>query len=402
MPQYDNKELMGLILKSSIGVIGRRTSEAYANVIVSNAIKNLESQYSFLKYIHIKGTKYSEIYEIVSIDQEIEEIDRETIGITTRKYIENIILSMGKNAGYYFIKEIKEDLPFPFVETIKKIGVDLDYIQLKFITEIKEFSKYKIENHDLFKNVFITIFEILDRNIDRDSAYSLINEFVTRLQIEYPILKYIKINDIRAIQNVDIVTVDNAVNQSSSEKVGGAIQKVVQELNFLVIEKYNLFFIDKLKKSLNHDIIFKLEEIGINFDIIQLKQISVVKHVLKALIEVLSNSSTESYAIVIVNEIIRKFEDKFEFLKTIKIDGLNYSDDLNGIIVPSEIETVRQSDLGRSIQKIIEGIVKLLGENAGGYFIDKLKDQLGKAYVLRIEDMGVNLHLIELRRNFLI
>ena len=157
-----------------------------------------------------------------------------------------------------------------------------------------------------------------------------------------------------------------------------------------------------LKNSLNADYLFKLEEIGVNFDIIQLKQTVVIKNVLKALVDVLSNSSTESYAIVIVNEIIRKFEDKFEFLKTIKIDGLNYSDDLNGIIVPSEIETVRQSDLGRSIQKIIEGIVKLLGENAGIYFIDKLKDQLGKAYVLRIEDMGVNLHLIELRRNFLI
>ncbi len=400
MPQYDNKELIGLILKTSIGIIGRRTSEAFANVIVSNAIKSLKNQYSFLKYIHIKGTKYSEIFEIISIDQEIEEIDKEIIGITTRKYIENIILSMGKNAGYYFIKEIKEDLPFSFIESIKEIGVDLDYLQLKFITEIKEFSKYKIENHDIFKNVFKKIFEILDRNIGRNSAYLLLNEFITRLQMEYPILRYVKINDLRSIQNVDIVTIDNAVDQSSSTEVGGAIQKVVQELNSHVIEKYNLFFIDTLKNSLYDIIIFKLEEIGVNFDIIQLKKISVFKHVLKALVEVLSNSSTENYAIVMVNNIIRKFEDKFEFLKIIKIDSLQYSENLDGIIVPSEIETVRQSDIGRSIQKIIEGIVKLLGEDAGRYFIDKLKDQLGKAYLLRIEEMGVNLHLIELRRNF--
>ncbi len=399
MPQYGNKELIGLMIKSTIGVIGRRTSEAYANVIVGNAVKELEGKYSFLSNVHIKGTKYTEIFEIISIDEDIEEVERNKLGTTMREFLKNIILLMGKNAGYYFIKEIKEDLPFSFVESIKEIGVDLDFLQLQFITEIKEFSKYKIENHDLLKNVFTTIFEILDRNIGRDSAYLILNEFVTRLQIEYPILKYIKINDIRSILNVDIVTVDNAVDQSLSTKVGAAIQKCAQELNFYVIEKNNLFLIDKLKNILNADYLFKLEEIGVNFDIIQLKQTTVIKNVLKALVDVLSNSSTESYAIVMVNNVIRQFEEKFEFLKQISIDGMHYSEGLNAIIVPIDVESVRQSDLGRSLQKIIEKIARSLGEDAGKYFIDKLKGQLGKAYVLRIEDMGVNLHLIELRQN---
>ena len=399
MPQYGNKELIELMIKSTIGVIGRRTSEAYANVIVGNAVKKLEGKYSFLSNVHIKGTKYTEIFEIISIDEDIEEVEKNKLGTTMKEFLENIILSMGKNAGYYFIKEIKEDLPFSFVESIKEIGVDLDFLQLQFITEIKEFSKYKIENHDLLKNVFTTIFEILDRNIGRDNAYFILNEFVTRLQIEYPALKYIKINDIRSILNVDIVTVDNAVDQSSSTKVGAAIQKCAQELNFYVIEKNNLFLIDKLKNILNADYLFKLEEIGVNFEIIQLKQTIVIKNVLKALVDVLSNSSTESYAIVMVNNVIRQFEEKFDFLRQIKIDGIHYSEGLNSIVVPTEIESVRQSDLGRSLQKIIEKIARSLGEDAGRYFIDKLKGQLGKAYILRIEDMGVNLHLIELRQS---
>jgi len=171
------------MLKSTMGVIGRRTSEAFANVIVGNTVKELEDKYSFLRNVHIKGTKYTEIFEIITIDQDIEEIEKNKLGTTMREFLENIILSMGKNAGYYFIKEIKEDLPFPFVESIKEIGVDLDFLQLKFITEIKEFSKFNIENHDILKNVFTTIFEILDRNIGRDSAYLILNELINRYNI---------------------------------------------------------------------------------------------------------------------------------------------------------------------------------------------------------------------------
>jgi len=214
-------------------------------------------------------------------------------------------------------------------------------------------------------------------------------------------LRYLKINDIRSIQNVDIVTVDNSVDGALPSKVGAAIQKCTQELNFHVIEKNKLSLIDKLKNSLNADYLFKLEEIGVNFDIIQLKQTTVIKNVLKALVDVMSNSSTESYAIVMVNNVIRKFEDKFEFLSNVKVDGIHYSEGLNAIVVPSEIESVKESDLGRSLQKIIENIASSLGEDAGRYFIDKLREQLGKAYVLRIEEMGVNLHMIELKRDFM-
>ena len=45
MPQLENKDILGIILRSTIGVIGRRTSEAYANIIISNALKELEEKY---------------------------------------------------------------------------------------------------------------------------------------------------------------------------------------------------------------------------------------------------------------------------------------------------------------------------------------------------------------------
>ena len=53
MPQLENKELLEQLLKSTIGVISRRTSDAYANVTIGLAIKELTEVYSFLKYIKI-------------------------------------------------------------------------------------------------------------------------------------------------------------------------------------------------------------------------------------------------------------------------------------------------------------------------------------------------------------
>ncbi|RLF33387.1 MAG: hypothetical protein DRM98_02380, partial [Thermoplasmata archaeon] len=145
----------------------------------------------------------------------------------------------------------------------------------------------------------------------------------------------------------------------------------------------------------------KLRDVGVNLDVIKVSQSLIVKHVIKALVEILSESSSKNYAVVLVNNVLRKYDKKFEFLKEIKLESTSFSQNDNGIDIPSVIDSVRASELGRSIQRIIEDISISLGEDAGRYFIDKLKKRLGKAYLLRIEELGVNLHMIELKRNLM-
>jgi hypothetical protein len=140
---------------------------------------------------------------------------------------------------------------------------------------------------------------------------------------------------------------------------------------------------------------------GVNFDVIKLSQVLVVKHVLKALVDVLSDSSTQSYAVQIVNNCLRQYEFKFDYLKGIEIDGLHFSEGLDAINVTEELDSVSASDLGRGLQKVIENISISMGEEAGIFFIEKFKRRLGKACVLRIEEIGVNLHMIELRQNMM-
>ncbi|KYK30924.1 MAG: hypothetical protein AYK22_08445 [Thermoplasmatales archaeon SG8-52-3] len=399
MLQLDNKDILGCILRSTINVIGRRTSESYANIFISKALKDLSEKYRFFKFIEIRGTQYSETVETVNIDPGLNNVETKEIGKATNDLMIEITKTLGKGAGFYFIREIKETLPFDYELAIKKIGIDLDLIQLQFVTETKEKFKFKIGNFDILTYSFKALFHILDREFDKDVAILTLTDLVVRLRTQYPVLGKVEINDIRSIQGVDPVSIDKDVNAEDSSKVGETIQKCFQELNKYFNEKSDISLVNELKDYLNSDYLFKLEEIGVNLDILQLSQVLVFKNVLKALVDIINETTTQSYAILLVNNVLRKFEDRYEYLEKVKIDGSSYSESIDAIIVPQELNSIRSSELGRGIRKIIEDIINSLGEEAGSEFVKKFKKRVGKAYLLRIEEIGVNLHLIELKQN---
>lgn len=399
MPQIENKVLLGRLLRSTIGVISRRTSEAYANVVISNAIRDLSEKNLLFKYIEIVDSQFNEVYDVAEIDDKINEVIIEEIGKSTKEFIQRITKSMGKNAGFYFIKEIKEDLPYDYAKSMKEIGVDFDFIQLDFLTKVKQNLQFEIKHSEILKYIITVLYEILEKDEGRNYSYSLISELIDRLSIKYQVLKNIKINDIRSIQGVDIVTINDEADNVETSNVGAGIQKIIQEINNQLNEKGGFDFVEKLKDQISADYNYKLKEMGVDFNVIKLRQDVVLKHVLKSLIDILSDSSTQSYAILMVNNVLKKYHQKYEFLKTVQIDSLKYSEEGDGILVPPEINSTRGSDLGRSIQRVIEEISKSMGEEPGMNFINKFKKHLGKAYVLRIEELGVNLHMIELRQN---
>ena len=399
MPQIENKELLGRLLKSTIGVISRRTSEPYANMVISSAINKLKIKYLFLNSVKIIIGDYNEIFDVVEINDNINNVDIKEIGEASREFMVKIIQSMGKDAGYYFIREIKEDLPYDYEKSIKELGVDLDLLQMEFIDDVKQENKFGVKNDEILKYMMSVLYELLERDSGRSFSFETLNEVVTRLSIEQEALKYVKINDVRSIQNIDVVTVDKSVNSMESTDVGSAIQKVIQEIFNQFDERKGFLFMDNLKNLINADYNIKLSQIGVDLGIIKLKQELVMRHVLKTLIDLLSGASTPSYAVLMVNNILRNFDTKFSFLKEVKIDSLKYSQGEDGIIIPSDINQVRASELGRSLQRIIENISTAMGEDPGRSFIDRFKSNLGKAYILRIEELGVNLHMIELRNN---
>jgi len=403
MAQIQNSDVLFRILKSTIDVISRRTSDSYANIVIGNVIEELKSDYELYEYVTIKKNTYSEeIIEAIELDEDVNNIKTSILGEGINQFIKQIIETLGKEAGYFFIKEIKEDIPYDLEQVVKDIGIDLDFLQLQFLADIKQKNKSEYENKMIFSYVLTLLYEILEKNKGRRFSYNSMDEIIKRISIENEILKYIKLNDPSLNQNLELIQIENDVNRYEPRYTGAAIQKIIQEICNYLEEREVYDFIEKLKRSVaSAEYSSKLGNIGVNLDIIKLNQELMVKHVLKSLVDVLSDSSTINYAIFLVNDVLRKTEKRFVFFKDIKIDSMKIDEGEESVLISSDINSIRPSELGRGIQRIIENISVSLGDDAGKYFISKLKNRIGKAYILRIEEIGVNLHMIELKRNLM-
>ncbi|MDH7517782.1 MAG: hypothetical protein QHH19_05505 [Candidatus Thermoplasmatota archaeon] len=401
MPPLENRELTIGILKTAVDIIGRRTSEIYAVVVVDRIIGELRKKYDFLKHITIKVAQYWESVETVNVEPDINKVDREELNKFLIEFFKKLTKTMDKSTGYYFIREIKENLPLNFEETLKKSGIDLDVLQLEYITELKILNKIKIENSEILRIVLKIIFDIIDIESDRRNAIQTLSHIVTRLRMEYDFLEHVEINDVIHMQGMDIISVSKNIDTVEQRKIGELIQRILHEANKSLKEKGGYRFIERIRNRLTEEYLIKLEEIGVNLEMVQLTHEALVKHVIKSLVDVLSEASAQSYAVLAVDTVLKKLDDRYGYLKYVKIDSTRYSEGINAISIPAGLNTIRSTEIGRAIQKILENITISLGDEAGQYFIERFSQRLGKIYLSRIEEMGVNLHMIQLKQNLL-
>lgn len=138
-------------MKSIVDVIGRRSSEDYALVMLGDTIKKLQEKYDFLRFLQTKNTRYSEIEDIVNIDSSINQIDSEGLGKAMQEIVGMVVTAMGKNAGFFFVKEIKNKIGPNYGIALRNMGVDLDFMQFSFEVDKKQTRTLTIENSDVFR-----------------------------------------------------------------------------------------------------------------------------------------------------------------------------------------------------------------------------------------------------------
>jgi hypothetical protein len=88
-------------------------------------------------------------------------------------------------------------------------------------------------------------------------------------------------------------------------------------------------------------------------------------------------------------------DSKYEFLKHVKVEPAANQGDIFHLEMSENIDTISESDARRAIQQLLEGIMVSLEEKIGDDFISQFKESLDKKFLMKIEEMGVNFHMIE-------
>jgi len=401
MQNITTEYLIGPMLRSVVDVVSRRTSGGYASVIVGKVVKQLQPKYTFLQHVQVKSTQSAESIDAISLGDNLKEVDITQTIDALKDLIHSITAVMGKQAGYFLIREIKERLPYEYEQTIRELGVDLEMMQLQFLAERRKTFQLDINNADILRYVFKSLFDVLDATVGRNFAISTLTNVVDQYRTVYTLFDYITINDIRTTQEVDLVSIRSVVNAFDQLDLGEPLQRIIQDVANALKEKGEYAFVDKVKKQLTMEYVYVLEQLGVDLHGTTARHDLVLKNVLMALIDVLKEATSQSYAVLFIDHVLKGIDERYGYMKYIKIDSSRYSDGIDAVSVPSSVESISPTELARAIQKLVEQITTSLGDDASKDFIGRFKRRLGSAYLSKIEHMGVNLHMIQLKQDFL-
>jgi len=139
MPQVENSEVVRYVLQTLVDISGRKTTQIQAVLTLSELIKKLEGKYTFLKHIEVKDVRYSEIEDPISVMSDIDEVESNDVGKALYDIIKTMNTNLGKEAGHFFIRELRNRLGDNYNSTMEEMGVDLGLMQLEF--EVNEMTK---------------------------------------------------------------------------------------------------------------------------------------------------------------------------------------------------------------------------------------------------------------------
>ena len=128
MSGSNNSDVLKGALQSLCTVAGRRSSEKFANNVISAIIKTLERKYVFLKYVKIE-TKSSP--DSIVVSSQIDSFELSEVCKAVGAIIRVVQLDLKDAAGLFFIKEFERYAGEEVISTIINNGVDLDIMQLE-------------------------------------------------------------------------------------------------------------------------------------------------------------------------------------------------------------------------------------------------------------------------------
>ena len=143
----DNSDVIKHTLISLINVASTKTSEDYAWSSIKNLLRELEENYDFLKYVRMKNLKNLDNFiDGMAVMSDMDNVEPREVGMAIQSLVDLFKRHLGKRAGYFFIREFRDDLGDDYHLIIKNMGVDLRLAELQEELGEWDSEEYKIKD----------------------------------------------------------------------------------------------------------------------------------------------------------------------------------------------------------------------------------------------------------------
>jgi hypothetical protein len=392
----DSADVTRQFVETIIEIIGRKTSQEYAVVAIQNLLKKLRLSYPFLREIQIKNSRSSELEGTVSVNDSLNTIPPKDVGQALKELIKKIMISLGKTAGYFFIRETREKIGTEYdTFLLKTMDVDLTLLQSTLIVENKSINVLEIEKSDVIRRFLKVLLEAVEKQTSKSFAIACLQQHIEKLRQSYPFLDSVLVNDIRYTLGPENLIVHQEINTIEPQELGRALTSILQEIDKTLTDLGRNSIASDLRAHLTFEYLAKLNEMSVTITSQGIGNNAVFTQVIKTLIDTIGKSSSEDYAIFVINSFLRKIDTKYEFLKLINVETAVNKGELYHIVIGGNLDTISETDARRSIQLLLESIIRSLGK-ISDEFVQEFKNSLDKKYLLKIEEIGINFHMIEL------
>jgi CheY-like chemotaxis protein len=121
-----NSIILKEVLTSLLKVTSSKTSQAHAHLLIARLLRQLEKEYEFLKDVRIEQQHTADNLQYgVYVAESVDAVDSNHVSRFLRNILEIIHEHLGKQAGYFFIRELRDNLPDDSSSRVREMGIDV-------------------------------------------------------------------------------------------------------------------------------------------------------------------------------------------------------------------------------------------------------------------------------------
>lgn len=376
--------------------IARRTTEDDAASMLARFIKELTPKYEFLRYITINQSVYSES-ETIKVSPQMNYVDEQQVFSALQDLVKKSVHEMKEKADFFFIREFQD--AFEDIEPAhKKVTNTLPLNEMQHEYLINRTQTLSLEKNQLLVNLIHALLSIENKVLSEIESVHLMEKTLRELLPKYHFFHSIDIIKNPNVKGYYTVEINGNVQTIPTYQFADAIYDLIIAIGTKLKIKNAEQFQETLKQKLGERNTELLRKVNVSIDHIYFSTSSITKkdivhQLIKSLIIIIGDRTSHLFALAVMKKIIDNIKADYELFSKTNVEKKQDSYDIS---FSGSIEAISDEEFRRALKALIEHVGAHLGKKRGE-FISELKRKLGDSLVKRIENLGLNFHMLEMK-----